>query len=192
MKALPVRILAAAGLLAAMLVGLVLAEARAREAGREVMLTVEAFDPRSLLSGHYVDLNFVQRQPIGAPCPPQAYVSMERQWVALKPAGSIHVVAGVATNHAGAAKLGPLVVRGAAMCQSMGPLNGQDRNAVRLEIGLRRFHAPQAEAERIEKRLQARDRETVPIYAVVSIGDDGRARLKGLIVDGQRTDLDWW
>lgn len=29
-------------------------------------------------------------------------------------------------------------------------------------------------------------------YAVLSVGRDGRARLKGLIVAGKRTSLDWF
>ena len=49
-----------------------------------------------------------------------------------------------------------------------------------------------AEAQAIEKALRQRRQGEAPAFAVVSVGDDGRARLKGVIVDGKRTDLTWW
>ena len=70
----------------------------------------------------------------------------------------------------------------------------REGNAVTLDIGVDRFHADQDEAERIERALRARraDGSAPSAFAVVSVGADGRARLKGVIVDGRRTDLTWF
>jgi hypothetical protein len=62
---------------------------------------------------------------------------------------------------------------------------------VRLELeGLARFHASQAEAEAIEAGLRAQPPK--PVLAILSAGRDGKARLKGLFVDGRRIELRWF
>lgn len=79
--------------------------------------------------------------------------------------------------------MGELVVRGALTCEFRG-------EAVTLHIGVERFHASQAEAERIEQLLQG-GRPT-QAFALVSVGRDGRARLNGVRVDGRRVALEWF
>ena len=70
---------------------------------------------------------------------------------------------------------------------------GGSREAVTLDIGVDRFHAGQDQAQAMEQVLRGRrDPGAAPAFAVVSVGHDGRARLKGVILDGKRTDLDWW
>lgn len=193
MRFLPLRILAAAGLLALLLVGLVLAENRARDTGQEVKLAMEAVDPRSLLMGHYIDLDLTQRMPTGQPCPTDMVNRGRTGWLALRPAGDRHVLAGGADTREAARKLGPVVVQGHAWCRRLGEVDGQEENAVTLEIGVKRFHAAQADAERMERELRGRlPGEPAPAFAVVSVGEDGRARLKAVIIEGQRMDLDWW
>ena len=63
------RILAVAALCAASLIALVVSEGVARESGQEVLLPMEAVDPRSLLQGHYVQLRLTQRLEPNEPCP---------------------------------------------------------------------------------------------------------------------------
>ena len=50
----PLRIVIVAALCVAGLIGLVVRETMARNSGTEVLLAMEAVDPRALLSGHYV------------------------------------------------------------------------------------------------------------------------------------------
>ena len=50
----PIRILIVAALCVLALIGLVVRESMARASGTEVLLAMEAVDPRALLSGHYV------------------------------------------------------------------------------------------------------------------------------------------
>jgi len=185
---LPIRILAAGALLVAALVGLVAYEAQARARGQEVRLAMEAFDPRSLLTGHYAALQFAHTLPPGVPCPD----GRPTRWIALAPDGPVHRLAGVADSREAALKLGPVAVRGSASCLFGGagdnPL--ETRRAV-LDIGVDRLHADQQEAEALEAALRAGPGAPEAL-AVISVGRDGRARLKGVIVGGRRTELTWF
>ncbi len=66
----PIRIMAAAAVLALGLVGLVVREGAARDQGREVVVDITGYDPRELLTGHYVQFQFRSEFPTGTPCPP--------------------------------------------------------------------------------------------------------------------------
>jgi hypothetical protein len=188
---LPVRIMGAAVLLALGLVGLVAREGMARAQGQEALLAIEAYDPRSLLSGHYLQFQFREALAADAACPPGTEAPPFRPgWVALAPAGGRHRVAGMAEGREAARRLGPLVVRGLASCTDTGTPMGGRAKAVQLNLGLNRFHAEQRQAEAMGKALlQAPAGESL---AVVSVGGDGKARLKGVVVGGTRTDLDWF
>ncbi|WP_312160811.1 GDYXXLXY domain-containing protein [Phenylobacterium sp.] len=192
-RALPIRIAAAAAVLALVLVGLVVRENGARAAGREVLLPMEAVDPRDLLSGHYVALRLSQRLPLGLPCPKEASAYESGRWIGLQPADGHHRYAGVgATRQAALAGGADVAVRGGVYCSRMA-LGNADADVVTLDIGVDRFHADQDEAQAIDKALaQRRPGEAPSAFAVVSVGQDGRARLKGVIVGGKRTDLTWW
>jgi hypothetical protein len=197
------RILAVDAVSIAALVGLVVRESLARQAGTEVILRMEAADPRALLTGHYVSIALRETLAPGAPCPagvgesaPSAPFGGERppSWVALAQTADHASVAGVAPGRTQAQRLAPLVVRGSAWCTpSVAPSDGDPGQvgAVSLDLGVDRFHISQAEAERIEG-LMASQRQSggpSPVDAIVSIGQDGRARLKGLVVEGRRMEL---
>lgn len=197
----PIRIVAAATMLAVGLVGLVLREGRARAQGQEVRLAMQGYDPRALLTGHYVRFQLRHDLPAGAPCPPQsaAGVTVRDGWVALRAEGQRHVPAGAAASRAVARQLGDVVVRGILTCQDgLAPqLPGVgDRPAevksLLLDVGIDRIHLDQAEAEGLERQLRRFGPDApVEADAIVSVGRDGKARLKGVVVGGRRTDLDW-
>lgn len=188
----PLRILGAGAFLVALLIALVVVEDRARASGREVALPMEAIDPRNLLTGHYVALQLTQRLPAGQVCPPRAQPYKEGGWLALDARTGRFRGAGE-TRTAALASGGDIAVKGGVYCSRRGFLDGE-ADAVTLDIGVDRFHADQQESEAIEKALRARraNGDQVPAFAVVSVGSDGRARLKGVIMDGKRTDLTWW
>ena len=194
---LPLRLLLAGVLCLAALIALVVIEGRARAAGREVIVAMQPVDPRSILSGHYVQLNFTE--PLdGAPCPPlEAAPLNDEGWVALKPRGERHVVAGAASTRAAAQKLGDVVVRGWASCEAAIPGTPEPNpapgfpGALTLHIGVNRFHADQDEATAIETAM--RDRAGDPrVAAILSIGADGTPRTKGIMIDGKRVELSWF
>ncbi|WGU40757.1 GDYXXLXY domain-containing protein [Phenylobacterium sp. NIBR 498073] len=189
---LPLRIAAAAAVLVLLLVGVVLRENAARAAGREVLLPMEAVDPRDLLTGHYVALRLSQQLALGLSCPHERTSFEEGGWIGLKPAGGHYRFVGVgASRQAALAGGAQLAVRGGVYC-SRTTFGDAEADVVTLDIGVDRFHADQDEALAIEKALRQRRQGEAPAFAVVSVGDDGRARLKGVIVDGKRTDLTWW
>lgn len=196
----PLRIVVAAGALAAGLVGLVVREGVARAQGQEVRLAMAAYDPRALLTGHYVAFELQDSAKNGA-CPPGVGAGgliSDPRWVALSPDGDRHRVSGASRTRDGALRLGEVAVRGSAWCRfERGAADrSHARQVVRLHIGVERFHADQAQAQAIERELMGGRRAVEgtpppPAFAVVSIGRDGKARLKGAIVGRRRIDLDW-
>lgn len=189
---LPLRIAAAAAVLVLLLVGVVLRENAARAAGREVLLPMEAVDPRDLLTGHYVALRLSQQLALGQSCPHERTSFEEGGWIGLKPTGGHYRFVGVgASRQAALAGGAQLAVRGGVYC-SRTAFGDAEADVVTLDIGVDRFHADQDEALAIEKALRQRRQGEAAAFAVVSVGDDGRARLKGVIIDSKRTDLTWW
>lgn len=185
------RILAVAGICAASLIALVVSEGFAREGGQEITLPMAAVDPRALLSGHYVQLNFTQRLDTPATCPTNG----DWDWVALRPENDIYVAAGGAVSRDEAERVGPLPVKGTFTCSPpMAAQAGVEAMPgwLTLNLGVERFHINQSDAERIERvlREQRADDET-RAFAILSVGRDGRARLRALKIDGERFDLKW-
>lgn len=196
------RILIVAALCVAALIGLVVREGMARASGQEVMLPMAAVDPRSLLTGHYVIVSLQENLPVEAPCPPslheaQFFASDGRihdAWLALAPNGAHHSVVGAASERSAAQQLGAIVVRGQASCFKPTVIDGepQQPGVVQTQLGIERFHINQAQAERIQGIMQDQQPgQEARVFAIVSIGADGRARLNGLMVDDERLMLNW-
>lgn len=183
----PLAIILAGLLLVAALVALVVRENAARDDGQEVALTLQGVDPRDLLTGHYVAFQLVEPLSPGEMCP---VTLMDRDtgtgWVALSPKAGHWQATGAAADRAKAGRLGVLTVRGEASCDP------GEIHEIRLNIGIDRFHASQADAERISALIRTWNNEArPPAYALVSIGRDGRARLKGVKIGAERFGLDW-
>jgi uncharacterized membrane-anchored protein len=185
------RILAVAGICAAALIALVVSEGFARQGGQEITLPMEAVDPRALLSGIYVQLNFTDRLEANAVCPE----SGDWKWVALRPQDDIYVAAGGALSRDEAERMGPLTVTGTFTCSPPMPAQpGMEGMPgwLTLDLGVDRFHINQADAERIEQVLRdQRAGEETRAFAILSVGHDGRARLRELLIDGERIELSW-
>jgi hypothetical protein len=184
--------------LALALVGLVAREGVARAEGQEVRLAVGGYDPRSLLSGHYVQFQLSDRLPAGQVCRRKGshLEAAPGGWLALRRNGDDHRVVAAATTRAGALRLGEIALRGEATCRgySWVGANGQrEWSSVdsEFDIGVDRLHLAQDEAEALDKALRDVSRPQ-DAHVVLSVGPDGRARLKGLIIAGRRTDLDWF
>lgn len=199
LPSIPVRIAAASAVLALGLVGVVVREGVARAQGEEVRLAITGYDPRSLLTGHYVQFQLVDTVPAEGVC---RWVGKRMEplgggWFAIRRDGAAHRIVGSATTRAAALKLGDIAVRGEANCYGMSWTRPDGQQAtspvsVSLDIGVDRIHLDQAEAEALQKALQDQAGEPPASWAVVSVGRDGKARLKGLIVGDRRADLDWF
>lgn len=185
------QILAAAVVLVLVLTGLVVREGVARAQGQEVVLEISGYDPRSLLTGHYVQFQIQSDLAVGTTCPPGSGVPVQRPttWVALRRQGDHHAATGVAPSRDAALKLGEMAVRGDVDCQT-GPT--EDSSRVVMNLGVDRLHIDQRQAEAVQKTLQIGRGDPATARAIVSVGRDGKARLKGLMVGGKRFDLDWF
>lgn len=185
------RILSVAALCAAILVAFVINEGLARRGGQEIMLAMEAVDPRSLLSGHYVELNLTERLDAGEQCP----ADNDAAWLVLRQRdGNVYSLVGDASSRDNAQLVGPLPVKGSFSCSPpFTPAEGESTPGwVQIDIGVSRFHINQRDALRIEQVLrEQRPGETTRAFAIVSVGRDGRARLKGVEIDGRRLELSW-
>jgi uncharacterized membrane-anchored protein len=195
---IPMRIAAAVVVLALGLVGLVVREGMARAGGQEVRLAITGYDPRSLLTGHYVQFRLVDTVPAEQACR-RAGKRMEPRpggWFAVAPDGAAHRIVASATTRAAALRLGEVAVRGEAECYGViwSPGPGREVTSptfVSLDIGVDRIHLDQEEAQALEKALRG-EGAIAASWAVVSVGRDGKARLKGLIVGDRRADLSWF
>ena len=195
----PLRIVVVAGLLVASLIGLVVREGTARAAGQEVSLAITGYDPRELLTGHYVQFQIQTERPAQSPCP-LGVGSRSRggdRWIALRPRGPLFEPVAEAATQTEALKQGPVAVRGTLSCFGSQTIlvrvTGLEREAttVQIDVGVDRLHVDQQQAEAIQKAL--RTRGTAPeAYVILSVGHDGKARLKGLAAGGKRTDLTWF
>lgn len=185
----PWLIIVTALLMVGALVWLIVSEHRARAAGTEVMFALEGVDPRSLLSGHYVDLQLRETRD-GKFCKtlPEEPGRDTWRWIALRQEGKRAVVVAETASREAALKLAPLAVQGQVGCWE----GGENTSTVSLNIGIDRFHASQKEAQKIEAALRATNAETPTAFALVSVGSDGRARLLGIEVEGRRIMLDWF
>lgn len=186
----PTRILAAAGVATLALVGLVIRENVARAQGEEVKLALAGYDPRSLLQGHFVQFQLRDTQA-GGRCPPEPAgpAAPRPSWIALRRDGDHNSAVGAARTRAEAERMGGTVVRGRLVCVP----DEQDSVTVALDLGVDRIHLDQEQAEAIQADLQrVQPGEGPPGYAVLSIGRDGKARVKGLIVGKRRVDLNWF
>lgn len=191
----PLRILGVASVAIASLLWMALAETHARERGVEAIFPMQAVDPRSLLSGHYVTVSLQEVLPAGETCPETEGIS-EPMWLALRPQGYRTVLEAVGADRAKLSTLNLPMVRGGFQCEDWDNADGREGAAkpqklLRLFLGVERFHINQADALRIEALLRTIRDTPAPVSAILSLGDDGRARLKGLLVQGERVMLSW-
>lgn len=146
--------------------------------GHEVVLQTEPVDPRDLMRGDYVTLNYeissVARKDIEGQPPNDA----RSVYVALK-AGNGGVW------HLSRASFAPfndlsadeVMIRGTATY----PVSETGPGTVRLRYGIERYYVPEGEGRAIEDSQRA-----LRITAVVAINNAGKAVLKALRDDGRQ------
>jgi hypothetical protein len=196
-----IRILAVALVAIAGLVLLVFYQEMLRADGTEVTMTMDPADPQTLLSGRYIEVTLNEPLPPGRPCPPGAssgavpdtdptFATHTDRWLALAPNAGHDSVVGEAATREAAQKIAPLVVQGDAYCEVSAP---DAPGAVSANLGVGRVSLSQAQAQRVSDL--AATTPTHPsgtVLALLSIGHDGRARLKGLVANGQRIEPSWY
>jgi hypothetical protein len=192
------RILAVAAISILALVAVVVHEGMARDAGTEIVMPMQPVDPQALLSGHYVAVGLSEQLAEGQACPPGAETGVlptfdpslrKPRWVALAPGSGHTRVAGVADSQAAAKRFSALTAPGDAYCVP----NAPDANgSVATWLGVDRFYLDQADAQRVAAAMSATSEAPIPVSAIISIGHDSRARMKGVMVGTRRIAPGWY
>lgn len=200
----PLRIIIVAALCVLGLIGLVVREGYERDHGETVILQMYAVDPRALLSGHYVTVG-IQDHPTRpglcryftlAETQPAGWIRLEpHNWLSEQSRNSqpTHEATGFFAMRGSADATGGIGVRGSVNGCTDAVIVGDEGTfgTINLDLGISRFYTNQRQAERIERALQTQEARDTIVLAIISIGRDGRARLKGLNVNGEIIELNW-
>lgn len=135
------------------LAGLVLFRTAALRTGQEVTLPISGYDPRDLLSGHY--LTFRVDYGLDSLCSGSG--PSETAFVCLEPRGVSKSIP--------------------AECPIF--IQGNCKGSV-FEAGIERYYVPEEQALKLEELVRSK-----AASIRISIGRDGRAQVKDLLIDGK-------
>ncbi len=148
--------------------------------GRVIKAAVVPVDPRDIFRGDYVTLGYGFTSGADISLPDGVRMG-DTVYALLKEQGpSEWTLASVTGEKPEAQGSGEVVLKAivdsARRGQAAGPVT-----VGRLRFGIERFYVPQGQGLEIEKQVREKR-----IVAVLAVGRDGKAALKGLEADGQR------
>jgi uncharacterized membrane-anchored protein len=162
--------------------------------GREIVLDVIPVDPRDLLRGDYVRLSYpvsrINGSIVHLPEYPEdgmpIFVTLERQGQA--PANKWVAVAASTERPASPDTEGKVVLRGRLASWYAHDTDGRAnkltaKDHISVNYGIETYFIPEGTGAALERMT----REGV-IKTIVNVGRDGRAAIKGIIIDGERHD----
>lgn len=156
--------------------------------GREIVIPVQPLDPRDLFRGDYVTLGYPITQisnVAGGAAPGQPPPGIARGdtfYAVLKPAdGETWTVARVSASFPSDVAPEEVVLRGRVR-QIYAGAAGEGPSIV-ARYGIETYFVPEGEGKVLEKQVLERS-----IKAILAVGSNGEAALKGLIVDGERRE----
>ncbi|MBL8882434.1 MAG: GDYXXLXY domain-containing protein [Hyphomicrobium sp.] len=182
-----------AALQSAALAYIVVARDRLLKTGREVVLSVTPVDPRDLFRGDYVTLGYDITRISGDALAPRGDVpeGIERGGtfyavLSLDAASNTWSVARVSADYPRGVGADEVVIKGRARAIYTTPATRQEAGTATLlgRYGIESYFVPEGTGRALEEKVRSHS-----IKAVVAVGADGTAALKGLIVDGERRDL---
>lgn len=143
------------------------------DSGREIVLDVVPFDPRSLFRGDYVILTYpVSRLDLEALEGDDEFERGETVFVTLRRDGAASWRAeSVWKTYPSGAGAEKVVLRGTAR-----PAGTE----LRVEYGIGSYFVPEGEGRALERQVRA---QTLQVLAAVA--PDGEAAIKGLLIDGE-------
>jgi uncharacterized membrane-anchored protein len=157
---------------------------RLLKSGHELTLSVRPVDPRDIFRGDYVALGYdvsTLRKPSVASDPDfsglsagsDAFVTMSP-----KPEGgwTESHVGNVYPSHVAP---GDVVLKGRV--QSIRKSSNPDETVTNIRYGIERYFVPEGTGRVLEDQVRNHK-----IEAIVAVGSDGTAALKGLVIDGER------
>jgi uncharacterized membrane-anchored protein len=148
--------------------------------GREIKAAVVPVDPRDIFRGDYVTLGYGFTTGADIALPEGARTG-DTVYALLKEQGpSDWTLAGVTAEQPETQRSGEVVLKAIVDRAWRGQASAQP-TVGRLRFGIERFYVPQGQGLVIEKQVLEKR-----IVAVLAVGRDGKAALKGLEADGQR------
>ncbi len=163
--------------------------------GREVLLNVQPLDPRDLFRGDYVTLGYEITRISGEALGPKGEVpeGIERGGtfyavLSLDAASNTWSIARVSARLPNDLAANEAVIKGRVrQLYDVGPAASGEAPAGKTIVaryGIETYFVPEGTGKALEDKVRS-----ASIKAIVALGADGTAALKGLIVDGERRDL---
>lgn len=162
---------------------------------REVVLNVEPVDPRDLFRGDYVTLNYAISQITPETMAPNSQVPADIETgstffavLRFDTSKDTWNVARVSPRYPDGVTAEEAVIAGRAQRVMPDLRNTAERtNAASMIIaryGIEKYFVPEGTGRALEEKVRSK-----VIKAIIALGNDGTAALKGLIVDGERQEL---
>ncbi|MFT3731310.1 MAG: GDYXXLXY domain-containing protein [Hyphomicrobium sp.] len=157
---------------------------RLLKSGRELTLAVRPLDPRDIFRGDYVTLGYdisTFKKPSDESDPAfsgltggsEAFVTLSP-----KPEGG-WVETRIGNTYPAAVAPGDVVLKGRV--QSTWKTQNPPETIVNVRYGIEQYFVPEGTGRDLESKV--RDHK---IEAIVAVGSDGTALIKGLVIDGER------
>ncbi len=158
------------------------------KSGREIVLPVQPVDPRDLFRGDYVILGYDISQVTLPSAIESANLGVLRRgdpvYVTLQPvANGGWIVTGLAETYPSHGTAGGVTLKGRVtygpFTDPRSPSTGAQRVSVRY--GIESYFVPEGTGRKLEADVREKK-----IQAIVAVGSDGTAAIKGLMIDGER------
>ncbi len=156
--------------------------------GREIVMQVVPVDPRDILRGEYVTLGYgispMRRASLQGGATLDGASRGDAVFVTIRPgAESAWTPVAVATSYPKDVATGEAVLKGRVQYlwdEASNEASNADANLA-VRFGIESYFVPEGSGKPIEEAV--RDKK---IQAIVVVGSDGTAALKGLVIGGQR------
>lgn len=152
--------------------------------GREIVLQVHPVDPRDLFRGDYVILGYdispanLSDEVNGATLNPikrgqPVYATLQAD------AAGLWNVKSLSPSYPADAAAGDVVMKG--LVQHIWPGAKPGEQQVAIKYGIESYFVPEGTGRKLEDSVREKK-----IQAVIAVGSDGTAAIKGLVIDGER------
>jgi uncharacterized membrane-anchored protein len=157
---------------------------RLLKAGREITLPVQPLDPRDIFRGDYVTLGYditsVKKSSTETDPDFSGFSRGSTAYVTLTPApAGGWTLAHIGTQYPAQVGPGDVVIKG--LVKSLWLSYNKAESMAVLRYGIETYFVPEGTGRALEDKVR-----THKIEAIVAVGGDGTAALKGLVVDGER------
>ncbi|MCB1477354.1 MAG: GDYXXLXY domain-containing protein [Tepidamorphaceae bacterium] len=147
--------------------------------GREITIKTVPIDPRSLFRGDYVILRYdISRIDLAGFDAPEDIREGERLNAVITPAGEGEWKAvSLSRDWPQAVANSDAVLTG----HVASVYGASGSRTARMRYGIESYFVPEGEGKKLEDMVRER-----ALSVIVAVGEDGRAAIKGLVMDGQR------